>query len=201
MSEFERWESRFATPDYVFGKAPNAFLKSKAHLLKRGAKALAFADGEGRNGVFLAEQGLDVLSLDFSPNAIAKAKALAHERSVSLRVEKADIFTWTWPPAAFDVVVGIFFQFATPGQRTRLFADIKKTLKPGGLLLIEGYRPEQVDLKTGGPPQRENMYTRKILQDAFGDFAELDIEEYDATVDEGSGHKGLSALIDLVGRK
>ncbi len=201
MSEFERWESRFAVPEYVFGKAPNAFLKSKAHLLKRGEKALAFADGEGRNGVFLAEHGLDVLSLDFSPNAIAKAKALARERGVTLHVEKADIFTWALPPAAFDVVVGIFFQFATPAQRTKLFTDIKKTLKPGGLLLIEGYRPEQVDLKTGGPPQRENMYTRKILQDAFGDFAELDIKEYDATVDEGSGHKGLSALIDLVGRK
>lgn len=201
MSEFERWESRFAAPEYVFGKAPNAFLKSKAHLLKRGEKALAFADGEGRNGVFLAEQGLDVLSLDFSPNAIAKAKALARERGVTLRVERADIFAWMWPPAAFDVVVGIFFQFATPDQRTKLFADIKKTLKPGGLLLIEGYRPEQVDLKTGGPPQRDHMYTRTMLQDAFGDFAELDIKEYDSVVDEGSGHKGLSALIDLVGRK
>lgn len=201
MSEFERWESRFAAPDYVFGKAPNAFLKSKAHLLKPGQKALAFADGEGRNGVFLAEHGLDVLTLDFSPNAIIKAKALAKERGVNLRVEQADIFTWTWPPAAFDVVVGIFFQFAAPAQRQKLFADIKKTLKPGGLLLIEGYRPEQVDLKTGGPPQRENMYTRKILEDAFGDFAELDIKEYDSMVDEGSGHKGLSALIDLVGRK
>ena len=201
MSEFERWESRFAVPEYVFGKAPNAFLKSKAHLFKRGQKALAFADGEGRNGVFLAEQGLDVLSLDFSPNAIAKAKALARERGVSLRIEQADIFTWDWPPAAFDVVVGIFFQFASPDQRTKLFADIKKALKPGGLLLIEGYRPEQVDLKTGGPPQRENMYTRKILTEAFGDFAELDIKEYDSVVDEGSGHKGLSALIDLVGRK
>jgi len=201
MSEFERWESRFAASEYVFGKTPNAFLKSKAHLLKRGEKALAFADGEGRNGVFLAEQGLDVLSLDFSPNAIAKAKALARERGVSIHVEKVDIFTWGWPAAAFDVVVGIFFQFATPDQRKKLFGDIKKTLKPGGLLLIEGYRPEQVDLKTGGPPQRENMYTLKMLQDAFGDFAELDIKEYDATVDEGSGHKGLSALIDLVGRK
>jgi len=201
MSEFERWQTRFASPEYAFGKAPNAFLKSKAHLLKRGAKALAFADGEGRNGVFLAEQGLDVLSIDFSPNAIAKAKSLAKERGVNMRVERADIFTWDWPAATFDVVIGIFFQFASPEQRTKLFADIKKTLKSGGLLLIEGYRPEQVDLKTGGPPQRENMYTRKILEEAFGDFAELDIKEYDAEVNEGSSHIGLSALIDLVGRK
>lgn len=201
MSEFERWESRFAAPEYVFGKAPNAFLKNHAHLLKRGQKALAFADGEGRNGVFLAEQGLDVLSLDFSPKALAKAQALASERGVKLRTERADIFTWAWPPAAFDVVVGIFFQFAPPDLRQQVFRDVKKTLKPGGLLLIEGYRPEQVDYKTGGPPERENMYTRKLLEEAFGDFSSLDIKEYDSIVDEGAGHKGMSALIDLVARK
>jgi SAM-dependent methyltransferase len=201
MSEFERWEARFAAPEYVFGKAPNAFLKSHAHLLKKGQKALAFADGEGRNGVFLAECGLDVLSIDFSPNAIAKAKALARERGVTLRVEQADIFTWNWPTAAFDVIVGIFFQFAPPDMRTQVFKNIKKALKPGGLLLIQGYRPEQVDYKTGGPPHRENMYTRKLLQEAFGDFSSLEINEHDSEVDEGSGHKGISALIDLVGRK
>ena len=201
MTELERWETRFTAPEYWFGKAPNAFLKSHAHLLKRGQTALAFADGEGRNGVFLAEQGLDVLSIDFSPNAIAKAKALAKERGVKLRVEQADIFTWSWPPAAFDVVVGIFFQFAPPELRGKLFDNIKKTLKPGGLLLIQGYRPEQVDYKTGGPPQRENMYTRKLLKDAFKDFSSLDIKEHDSVVEEGAGHKGMSALIDLVARK
>jgi SAM-dependent methyltransferase len=201
MSELERWETRFAAPEYWFGKAPNAFLKSHAHLLKRGQTALAFADGEGRNGVFLAELGLDVLSIDFSPNALAKAKALARERAVTLRFERADIFAWNWPPAAFDIIVGIFFQFAPPDLRRAVFADIRKALKPGGLLLIQGYRPEQVDYGTGGPPQRENMYTRKILQDAFGDFSSLDIVEHDSVVEEGCGHKGISALIDLVARK
>jgi SAM-dependent methyltransferase len=201
MSEFERWDARFSAPEYVFGKAPNAFLKNHAHLLKSGSKTLAFADGEGRNGVFLAELGLDVLSIDFSPKAIDKAQALARERGVKLRVERADIFTWAWPPAAFDVVVGIFFQFASSDLREQLFGNIKKTLKPGGLLLIEGYRPEQVDLKTGGPPQRENMYTRKLLEDTFKDFSSVEIKEYDSVVDEGAGHKGLSALIDLVARK
>ncbi len=201
MSEFERWETRFSSPDYVFGTAPNAFLKNHAHLLKRGEKALAFADGEGRNGVFLAEQGIDVLSLDFSPKALAKAQTLARERGVKLRTERADIFTWTWPAAAFDVVVGIFFQFAPPDMRQKVFSSIKQTLKPGGLLLIEGYRPEQVDYKTGGPPERENMYTRKLLEDSFKDFSSVDIKEYDSIVDEGAGHKGMSALIDLVARK
>ena len=201
MSELERWEGRFTATEYWFCKMPNAFLKSKAHLLKPGEKALAFADGEGRNGVFLAECGLDVLSLDFSPSAIAKTTALATERGVKLRVEQADIFTWAWPPSAFDVIVGIFFQFADPPMRQQLFSKIKRSLKSGGLLLIQGYRPEQVEYKTGGPSQRENMYTRKILEDAFGDFSSLDIREHDSVIEEGAGHKGLSALIDLIGRK
>jgi SAM-dependent methyltransferase len=201
MSELQRWETRFSSPDYVFGKAPNQFLKSHARLLKRGEKALAFADGEGRNGVFLAEQGLDVLAIDFSPKALAKAQALAKERGVKLRTEQADIFNWAWPPAAFDVVVGIFFQFAPPDIRRQVFNNIKKTLKPGGLLLIQGYRPEQLKYKTGGPPEVENLYTRKLLEDAFKDFTSLEIKEHDSMVDEGAGHKGISALIDLVGRK
>jgi SAM-dependent methyltransferase len=201
MSELQRWEERFAAPDYWFGKAPNAFLASHAHLLKPGWTALALADGEGRNGVFLAERGLDVLSIDFSPSAIAKAKALARERGVTLRAEVADIFEWEWPAAAFDVVVGIFFQFAPPHLRTQVFDNIKRTLKPGGLLLIQGYRPEQLKYGTGGPPHAENLYTRELLETAFGDFSSLEIREHDSVIAEGVGHNGMSALIDLVGRK
>src|SRR5512147_1131558 len=99
--EFERWQGRFAAPGYLFGTAPNAFLKAQAHLLRKGERALAIADGEGRNGVFLAEQGLDVLSVDFSPLAQEKVRKLAAARGVTLRTEQADIETWTWPQAAF----------------------------------------------------------------------------------------------------
>ena len=199
--EFTRWESRFAEPGYWFGTAPNAFLKSKAALLKPGQKALSLADGEGRNGVFLAEQGLDVLAIDFSPLALVKAGALAKERGVSLRVEQADLTTWAWPTAAFDVIVGIFFQFTTPEVRHEVFAGIKRALKPGGLLLIQGYRPEQLQYKTGGPSQVERLYTRELLEEAFGDFSSLEIKEHDSVISEGTGHVGMSALIDLVGRK
>src|SRR5262245_6860690 len=144
MSELERWQSRFAAPDYHFGTAPNAFLKSQAHRLKAGQKALALADGEGRNGVWLAQQGLDVLSLDFSPNALKKARALASARGVELRVELADLAQWRWPVAAFDLIAAIFIQFADPPFREKIFTGIKRALKPGGLLLMQGYRPEQL---------------------------------------------------------
>jgi cyclopropane fatty-acyl-phospholipid synthase-like methyltransferase len=198
---FDFWQDRFSSEDYRFGTAPNAFLKAHAHLLNKGQSALAIADGEGRNGVFLAEQGLDVLSVDFSPNAQAKARKLAAARGVLLRVEQVDLINWNWPPESFDVVAAIFFQFAGPADRAKIFAGIKKTLKPGGLLLLEGYGPKQLDYKTGGPSQLDNLYTGALLREAFGDFASVDVREYDAEIYEGSGHGGMSALVDLVGRK
>ncbi|HEY5278935.1 MAG TPA: class I SAM-dependent methyltransferase, partial [Pseudolabrys sp.] len=187
--------------EYRFGTAPNAFLASQAKRLPKSGKALAIADGEGRNGVFLAEQGLDVLSLDFAPNAQAKARKLAGERGVALRVEQADVINWTYPADTFDVVAAIFFQFAAPPERDRIFAGIMRTLKPGGLLLLEGYGLKQIDYKTGGPSMLENLYTRELLEKAFADFASLDVREYDAEIHEGAGHGGMSALIDVVAVK
>ena len=163
-TEFDRWEERFSAPEYVFGTEPNAFLKSQAGVLPKTGKALAIADGEGRNGVWLAEQGLDVLSVDFSPTAQAKAQELARRRGVTLRTLQADIIAWDWPSAEFDVVVAIFFQFATPPERARIFAGIRKALKPGGLLLLEGYGPKQLEYKTGGPSELENLYTEDLLR-------------------------------------
>ena len=201
MSELDRWQERYATDEYRFGTAPNAFLASQAKLLPKSGKALAVADGEGRNGVFLAEHGLDVLSLDFSPNAQAKARKLAAARGVTISVEQADVINWSYPPDAFDVVAAVFFQFAAPPDRDRIFAGIKRTLKRGGLLLLEGYGPKQLEYKTGGPGILENLYTLEILEAAFGDFALLDIPEYDAELHEGAGHGGMSALVDLVAVK
>jgi cyclopropane fatty-acyl-phospholipid synthase-like methyltransferase len=200
MSEQERWETRFRGPDYAFGKEPNAFLKAQAPLLRGRRTALSVADGEGRNGVWLAEQGLDVLTIDFSPAALEKAQALAAERGVKLRTEVADVTTWRWPKNAFDVVAAIFI-FVGPRERDAFFTNLKNTLAPGGLLLIQGYRPKQLEYRTGGPPDAARMYTRDILQAGFGDMAKLDIREHDSTISEGSSHVGMSALIDLVATK
>jgi cyclopropane fatty-acyl-phospholipid synthase-like methyltransferase len=201
MSELQRWEERFAAPGYWYGTEPNAFLTAQAHLLKPGQSVLAVGDGEGRNGVWLAAQGLDVHSVDISPTALAKARALAASRGVKLRTEQADITTWEWPVECFDVVATIFIQFVSPADMPRLFAGMKRALKPGGLLLLHGYRPEQLEYRTGGPARVENHYTRALLQQTFGDFAKIDIREHDDMISEGRGHAGMSALIDLVGRK
>jgi cyclopropane fatty-acyl-phospholipid synthase-like methyltransferase len=130
--------------------------------------ALAVADGEGRNGVWLAQQGLRVLSIDGSEVAQAKARRLAQERGVTLDLEQADLATWSWPVEAFDVVAAIFIQFAAPALRSVLFDKMQAALKPDGLLLLQGYRPEQLANGTGGPSQVENLYTEPMLRAAFG---------------------------------
>jgi cyclopropane fatty-acyl-phospholipid synthase-like methyltransferase len=201
MSELERWESRFSAPGFWFGTAPNNFLRSQAHRLRAGQTALSIADGEGRNGVWLAEQGLDVLSIDFAPTALRKAQALATERGVVLRTEQADLTRWTWPQDRFDVIIGIFIQFLTSVERPRIFASMKHALKPGGWILIQGYRPEQLKYKTGGPSDITQLYTRAMLEDAFGDLSFLEVNEHDSEISEGCGHVGMSALIDLAARK
>jgi SAM-dependent methyltransferase len=200
-SEYERWEKRFSVADYVFGTEPNAFLRLQAAALPKSGAALAVADGEGRNGVWLAERGLDVLSIDWSPTALGKARALARQRGVTLHTAQVDVVQWQWPVAQFDVVVAIFIQFLIPEERREVFAGMCNTLKPGGLLLIEGYRPEQLKYKTGGPSQVENLYTRALLEAEFDGLSEVHITEHDSMTSEGTGHVGMAALIDLVGRK
>ncbi len=199
--ELAQWNERFAGEDYWFGTEPNAFLAAQAHRLKSGMTALAIADGEGRNGVFLARQGLAVTSVDLTPKGVEKAERLAARAGVTIDAICADLETWDWGPPRFDVVVGIFFQFAGPRFREALFRQMADVLKPGGLLMIEGYRPEQIAYGTGGPPNVENLYTADMLRAAFADMDILLLDEYDAEIHEGSRHHGLSALIDLVARK
>ena len=201
VSEYDRWQTRYATPEYAFGKSPNYFLESCKRLLPRSGRALAVADGEGRNGVWLAEQGLDVVSIDFSPAAQRKAKALAAERDVKVAFELVDVHNWNYPSAAFDVVAEIFTQFSNPADRARKWAGMLKALKPGGLLIIQGYTPKQLEYGTGGPKEIENLYTRAMLEQEFGGLRELSLVEEERDIHEGTSHGGMSAVINLTARK
>jgi SAM-dependent methyltransferase len=201
MGEYDRWQGRYAAPEYIFGEGPNAFLGAQGPLLPAKGQALAVADGEGRNGVWLAEQGLDVLSIDFAPNGQAKAKALAEKRGVKLGLVLADVHEWAYPEAAFDVVAEIFTQFSDPEQRAKKWAGMRKALKPGGLLLLEGYTPKQLEYGTGGPKQLDHLYTREMLEAEFGGFSKIEIKQYETMMSEGGAHAGMGAVIDLIGWK
>jgi SAM-dependent methyltransferase len=200
-SEYARWQSRYSAPEYLFGKVPNYFLASCKALLPKAGKVLAVADGEARNGVWLAEQGLDVVSIDFSQAAQTKAAALANERGVKIALAHTDVHAWDYPPDAFDVVVEIFTQFSAPAERARKWAGMRRTLKPGGLLIVQGYTPKQLQYGTGGPKEIENLYTRAMLEQAFGDYRDIKIVEEEREMHEGSAHGGMSAVIGLTARK
>jgi len=195
------WDARYATDDYIFGTAPNAFLTRQAEWVRPGMRTLAIADGEGRNGVWLAEQGTQVHAIDFSAAALDKARKLAAARGVALEIEQADILNWNWPEAAYDLVVAIFIQFAPPPERDRIIAGIRRTLKPGGMLILQGYTPKQIEFATGGPPSAANMYTADLLRAWFGDWEIIHLAEHESFISEGTHHHGMSALIDMVARK
>ena len=197
------WTQRYrdAGEDYLFGTAPNRFLASQAARFGADMRVLSVADGEGRNAVWLAEQGCEVTATEISDVALAKAGHLARARQVDVDFVRADIFDWTWPEAAFDAVVGIFIQFAGPAEQPRLFEGMKAAVKPGGLLLLQGYTPRQLEYRTGGPSSVENLYTREMLLEWFDDWDILHLREHDDDLAEGSAHNGRSALIDLVAQR
>ena len=196
-----RWEERFSVDEYLFGERPNAYLASKAALLASGSRALAIADGEGRNSVWLAKQGLRVDAFDFSPMAVAKAERLAARHGVRVGFNVSDTSAWNWAQPTYDLVAAIFIQFASPAERGRLFPLIKQTLKPGGLLILQGYRREQLNYGTGGPPEADHLYTEAMIRETLADMDILELRCYDEIVDEGRGHAGMSALMGVVARR
>jgi len=210
MSHIEQqnaWNDRYrdAGEDYLFGTEPNRFLARRAKLLQNGQTALSVADGEGRNSVWLAEQGLQVSAIEISTVAVEKAHRLAAGRQVAVDFVLADMLAPDWPPqeycGAFDWVVGIFIQFVGPVERERQFAVMKELTRPGGCILLQGYTPKQLDYKTGGPSDIGNLYTSDSLRSAFADWDIEELVEYDEDLTEGERHKGRSALIGLIARK
>jgi SAM-dependent methyltransferase len=196
----ERWNERFSTEGYLFGRQVNHYLAAQKDRL-HGGKALAIADGEGRNSVWLAQQGIEVEAFDFSPVALEKAKQLARANNVSVNFQCSDWQSFAWSLNAYDYVVGIFFQFADPQERAEIFAKMDQSLRPGGLLIIQGYGEKQLDYNTGGPGVLENLYTEDLLKSAFVGYKILDSRAYEQAIEEGDGHAGMSALVGLVAQK
>lgn len=195
------WDARFERDEYIFGTAPNVFLAAQRPRLAAGSRALAVADGEGRNSVWLAQQGLAVTAFDIAPRGVGKARALAARCGVTVDYRVASVEDWPWTPDAFDVVAAIFVQFAAPAVREKMFAGMLQTLKPGGLLLLQGYTPRQLEYRTGGPPRADHLYTPALLRQAFAGHEIVELREHDDVLAEGTQHAGLSALIDCVVRR
>jgi len=195
------WNDRYAKPGYLFGTQPAQFLLDHKAYWQEGLSALTVADGEGRNSVFMAGQGVHVTAMDSSDVAVEKAKALAQSKSVEVDFNVADIAKWDWNAKDYDLVVGVFIQFVGPEERATQFEGMKRAVKSGGHILLHGYTPKQLEYGTGGPSFVENLYTEELLRESFSDFEIVELRAFDREIDEGAGHSGMSALVDLVARK
>jgi len=195
------WDKRYDTEGYVFGTEPSRFLTLNSEHLNAGDTVLAVADGEGRNSVFMAEQGMRVTAMDSSSVGLDKARRLAKSRNVEVNFQLADLKGYDWGAAQYDVVAAIFIQFADPAFRAEIFDGMERAVRPGGVLMLHGYTPKQVEYGTGGPPDPALLYTREMLAERFAGWDILRLVDYEAELQEGPGHSGMSALIDLIARR
>lgn len=197
----EAWDLRYRSEGFWFGDKPNGWLAKHASHWSSGAHVLCVADGEGRNSVWLAQQGLRVDAFDPSSVGMAKAAELAASRGVCVNFTVADCDTYCWPHGSVDGVAAIFIQFADPRMRERLFQRMVDSLRLGGVMVLQGYTVAQLAYGTGGPPCASHLYTRDLLLGLLPDMEILALEEYEADLAEGAGHLGRSALVGLVARK
>ena len=196
------WDARFNTEEFIFGTEPNKFLKEATlKYLSGDLNVLCVADGEGRNSVYLAKQGFKVKAFDLSPVAVEKSKKLALKNNVNIGFFVSDCDSWKWKEDCYDAIAAIFIQFADPNMRARLFKHMISSLKPGGILIIQGYTPKQVEHKTGGPGKIENLYTKSMMIELLGGLKILELTEHEGELREGNHHIGMSALMDVVAIK
>ena len=193
------WNERYATVEYVYGTEPNSFLAEHAKLLT--GPVLSLAEGEGRNAVFLASLGLDVFGVDNSDVGLAKAQKLAAARGVAIRTEVADLAVYNPPENYFGSVVSIFAHLPSSIRR-RLYPLMERSLKPGGILLLEAYTLAQLPKTTGGPKDPDMLMSAAGLRQEFPYCEVILGQELDRLVAEG-GHRlgGVGSVVQFIARK
>ena len=193
-----KWEARYGSKRFLYGTEPNDFLRDSVADLAPG-DALCLADGEGRNGVYLATLGHRVTSVDLTEAGMAKAARRAAERGVEISTVVADLADFDLGETSWDLIVSIFAHTPPPVRR-RLHASIASALRPGGRFVLEAYTPDQVGRGTGGPPVPELTMTLVGLR---AELTGMHIDhgcEILRDVQEGPGHDGQGAVVQVTAR-
>ncbi len=193
------WDARYAEAGWAFGTKPNDFLREHAHYLPPG-RVLCLAEGEGRNAVWLAQRGYDVTAVDVSSRGLQKARRLAQDRKVHITTVCEDLATYLIKSNSWKGIVSIFAH-VTLAVRRRVHASVLSGLAPGGVFLLEGYRPEQIGRGTGGPPDDERMLDLERLRPELGALDWVVARELERDVIEGRCHTGRASVVQLVARK
>jgi SAM-dependent methyltransferase len=198
---WDKWDERYGAEGFAFGTSPSLFLAEVADRIPVG-KVLCLCEGEGRNGVFLAERGHRVHAVDYSSVGLAKAQELATGRGVELATHLMDIAEYKIDPESWDGIVSIFCHLARP-LRALVHEAVVAGLRPGGVYILEAYTPRQLEMGTGGPSSVERLPT---LADLTHELEGLELEigqeiERDVTEGEGRYHSGRAAVVQVAARK
>ena len=194
------WDERYQTAEYIFGDQPCQWLIMNQHRLPQSGKALALGDGEGRNGVFLAELGLQVTSVDLSEVGLSKARDLAMKRGVAIQTVQADLEDYEIDSESQDLIISIYCHLPD-AIRKLVHERAEVALKPGGLFILEAFHHSQLKYQSGGPKTADLLYDTGSL---LGDFQTLQIlEAFDGLcyLDESARHSGLGNIVRLVLKK
>ena len=194
------WDERYSGDELVYGAAPNDFLAQMAERFPKKGDALDIGAGEGRNALFLAARGLDVVAVDQSAVGMQKAQRLARERGLALRTQAVDLNDFQAGPDSFDVISSIFVHLPA-ALRATVHRRIATWLKPGGVFILEAYAPDQIPRNTGGPKDPALLAP---LETILAELAGLHIEHRAAlvrNVSEGRFHGGESSVVQVVARK
>ena len=199
------WDQQFSAPGFKYGTAPNAFVHDQAWRLSPGSTVLVPGDGEGRNGVWLAGQGHHVTSADGSSVGLAKTRALAEERGVSIDTVQVDLTTWVPAPESVDGVVLTYVHLPS-AVRATVHHHLLSALRVGGTLILEAFHPDQLTRTSGGPKDVTMLFTLDMLRgDVRGvggaPFEELFAWEGAVQLDEGPGHRGEAMVTRFVVRR
>ena len=192
------WNERYTSDDFAYGTEPNSFLASNAKVLI--GPVLSLAEGEGRNAVFLASLGLDVLAVDGSEVGLAKAQALAATRRLAIQTEVADLTTYEPPENSFGSVVSISAHLPSL-IRKRLHRLVERCLKPGGIMLLEAYTIAQLARNTGGPKDPDLLMACRELETEFPNCDLILSQEIEREVIEGKFHTGLASVVQFIARR
>jgi SAM-dependent methyltransferase len=197
------WDQRYAGADLAYGESPNDFLAQMADRLPTTGRALDIGAGEGRNALFLAARGLDVLAVDQSAVGMDKAQRRARERGLKLRAQAADLHDFDADDCSFDVISSIFVHLPR-SLRARVHERIGAWLKSGGVYVLEAYAPNQIARNTGGPKDPSLLASLEVILGELAVNGRLEIEHHAAlvrNVSEGQFHTGEASVVQVLARK
>jgi len=193
------WDERFSSLEYIYGTEPNDFLVSVASKIPQG-KVLCLADGEGRNGTYLASLGCKVVAVDGSSVGLAKAQKLAQAKQVEITTIHADLADFVIEPQTWDGIVSIFCHLPSE-LRAKVYSQVAQGLKPNGVFILESFAPEQLQYNTGGPKNIDMLPALATLQQELGDLQWEIARDIERELSEGRHHHGSAAVIQILGKK